>query len=102
MQTPRGLALLRVLPDGKVQLIGGDGEFSMEMFDPATNSFIALAHIPPHDDYLNSILLSRTRSALITTIIQQNPVLQGQAGIDPGNHRTAQSLGSHGDGDPAE
>ena len=78
MQTPRGFALLRVLPDGKVQVIGGDGEFSMEMFDPATNSFIALAHIPLHQDYLDSILASRTRSALITTIIQQNPVLQGQ------------------------
>jgi Bacterial Ig-like domain (group 3)/Galactose oxidase, central domain len=78
MQTPRGFALLRVLPDGKVQIIGGDGEFSMEMFDPDTNSFIALAHIPPHEDYLDSIITSRTRSALITTIIQQNPVLQGQ------------------------
>ena len=78
MQTPRGFALLRVLPDGKVQVIGGDGEFSMEMFDPATNSFIALAHVPPHADYLNNVLASRTRSALITTIIQQNPVLQGQ------------------------
>ena len=78
MQTPRGLALLRVLPDGKVQVIGGDGEFSMEMFDPVTNLFIALAHVPPHEDYLNNILVSRTRSALITTIIRQNPVLQGQ------------------------
>ena len=79
MQTPRGFALLRVLPDGKVQVIGGDGEFSMEMFDPATNSFIALAHVPPHANYLNNVLASRTRSALITTIIQQNPVLQGQS-----------------------
>ena len=83
MQTPRGLALLRVLPDGKVQVIGGDGEFSMEMFDPATASFIALAHIPPHEDYLNNIIASRTRSALITTIIQQNPVLQGQPELTP-------------------
>jgi MBG domain/Kelch motif/Galactose oxidase, central domain len=83
MQTPRGLALLRVLPDGKVQVIGGDGEFSMEMFDPATNSFIALAHIPPHEDHLDSIITSRTRSALITTIIQQNPVLQGQPELTP-------------------
>ena len=83
MQTPRGLALLRVLPDGKVQIIGGDGEFSMEMFDPETNVFIALAHVPPHEDYLNNILASRTRSALITTIIQQNPVLQGQPELTP-------------------
>jgi hypothetical protein len=83
LQTPRGLALLRVLHDGKVQVLGGDGEFSMEMFDPATNSFIALAHIPPHDDYLSNILVSRTRSALITTIIQQNPVLQGKPELTP-------------------
>jgi uncharacterized repeat protein (TIGR01451 family) len=83
MQTPRGLALLRVLPDGKVQIIGGDGEFSMEMFDPDTNFFIALAHIPPHEDYLDSIIVSHTRSALITTIIQQNPVLQGQPELTP-------------------
>ena len=83
MQTARGLALLRVLPDGKIQIIGGDGEFSMEMFDPATNSFIALAHVPPHEDYLDNILASRTRSALITTIIQQNPVLQGQPELTP-------------------
>ena len=78
MQTPRGFALLRVLPDGKVQVIGGDGEFSMEMFDPATNSFIALAHVPPHANYLNNVLASRTRSALITTIIQQNPCFRGR------------------------
>jgi len=83
MQTPRGLALLRVLHDGKVQIIGGDGEFSMEMFDPATDSFIALAHIPPHDDYFYSILVGRTRSALITTIIQQNPMLQGTPELTP-------------------
>ena len=36
---------LRVLPDGKVQVIGGDKEVTMEMFNPEAQKFTALAHL---------------------------------------------------------
>ena len=46
MQTPRALATLRLLPDGKVQIIGGDAEFSMEVFDPRDGLFMAKRSCP--------------------------------------------------------
>jgi hypothetical protein len=75
MQTARGLPALRVLPDGKVQVIGGDSEWSMEMFDPAGNSFLALAHLPPSADLVSPTLNSASRSALIATTIAGNPAV---------------------------
>jgi hypothetical protein len=41
--TARALAGLRLLLDGKVQVIGGDSEYSMEVFDPQIDEFNALA-----------------------------------------------------------
>jgi hypothetical protein len=77
MQTTRGLPLLRVLPDGKVQVIGGDAAFSMEMFDPSTDTFIALAYLPPTADLLSATLSTHSRSALISPDVSQHPLLQG-------------------------
>ncbi len=76
MQTARGLPTLRVLPDGKVQIIGGDAEWSMEMFNPETGSFNALAHLPPTSDLLAATLSARSRAALLATTIAQNPMVQ--------------------------
>jgi hypothetical protein len=47
MQTGRALATLRMLPDDKVQVIGGDSDYSMEIFDSATIGFNAIALMPP-------------------------------------------------------
>src|SRR5439155_8626401 len=59
---------LRVLPDGKVQIIGGSDDGSMEIYDPAIDSFGAYVHVVPETDTcLNlfpSVLSSQTRAAL--------------------------------------
>ena len=52
MQTPRALATLKLLADGKVQIIGGDAELSMEVFDPSNGIFIAKALLPPNASFL--------------------------------------------------
>jgi hypothetical protein len=65
----RERAVLRVLPDGKVQIIGGNGDTSMEVYDPAINTIGAHAHLIPtgdeHDALLrDDILNAPTRAAL--------------------------------------
>jgi hypothetical protein len=77
----RGLPILKVLPDGKVQVIGGDADplgpsWSMEMFNPETASFSALAHLPPTSDLLSATLRTQSRAALISTTIASNPAVQ--------------------------
>ncbi len=62
-------ALLRVLPDGKVQIIGGNNDLSMEVYDPTIDTIGAHAHLIPtgdeHDALLQSDLLSSpSRSAM--------------------------------------
>jgi Tol biopolymer transport system component len=67
-QDPHVRALLRVLPDGKVQIIGGTDHENLELYDPAINEFGAHAHVYPiansHPELLQEILDSPTRSAL--------------------------------------
>jgi hypothetical protein len=67
-QDPHVRALLRVLPDGKVQIIGGTDHEDVEIYDPASNSFGAHAHFYPigdsHPALLQEILDSPTRTAL--------------------------------------
>src|SRR6185503_8195191 len=41
---------LRVLFDGKVQVIGGNNDRSMEIYDPAEGIFGAYAHVLPESD----------------------------------------------------
>src|SRR5258706_8946468 len=77
MNTARGLPTLKVLPDGKVQVIDGDAGFSMEMFDADREIFGALAHLPPTADLAAATLTAQTRAAIIATTIQANPVMQG-------------------------
>ena len=76
MNRARALPTLKVLPDGKVQVIGGDAEFSMEMFDATTEIFGALAHLPPTSDLVSATLATQSRAAVISTTIQNNPAMQ--------------------------
>lgn len=62
--------LLRVLHDGKVQIIGGSDDESMEVYDPADNIFGAHAHLIPVEDehaalLKTDILSAPTRAGLI-------------------------------------
>jgi hypothetical protein len=70
MEDARVRPLLRVLFDGKVQIIGGNDHRSLEIYDPAAGIFGAHAHTPPdgdlHADLINEIMASPTRAALLT------------------------------------
>ncbi len=61
-------AHLRVLFDGKVQIIGGSNDGSMEIYDPVFEGFGAYAHVLPESDpcvgLAGHILTSQTRAAL--------------------------------------
>ncbi|HEV8427413.1 MAG TPA: MBG domain-containing protein [Pyrinomonadaceae bacterium] len=61
-------AHLRVLFDGKVQIIGGNTDASMEIYDPLFEGFGAYAHVLPESDPCTGlpgqILNSQTRAAL--------------------------------------
>ena len=60
--------LLRVLPDGKVQIIGGSDHEVMEIYDPAINQLGAHAHVFPigdsHPELFQQIMDAPTRAAL--------------------------------------
>jgi hypothetical protein len=63
MSMPRTRPVLRELPGGLVQVIGGSSDSSMEIYVPANDAFQAYAHLPattPVADVLNS----RTRTTL--------------------------------------
>ncbi len=47
LHSPRIRPVLTELPDGKVQIIGGNDEGSMEIFTPDGNYFSAFAHVIP-------------------------------------------------------
>ncbi|HEY1269405.1 MAG TPA: kelch repeat-containing protein, partial [Candidatus Binatia bacterium] len=82
MAMQRALPTIRVLPDGKVQVIGGDELWSLEMFNPANQSFSAWVQLPPTSDLLSATLATQSRAALISVAIAQNP-LMGAALSDP-------------------
>ena len=64
----RVLPHLRVLFDGKVQIIGGNNDESMEIYDPVNRELGAYAHVLPATDTCTGlrpgILASETRAAL--------------------------------------
>ena len=68
LKVARVRAHLRVLFDGKVQIIGGSNDGSMEIYDPAFPGFGAYAHVLPESDpcvgLAGHILASQTRAAL--------------------------------------
>src|SRR5262249_31932550 len=79
IQMPRAFATLRLLPDGKVQIIGGDSDFSMEIFDSQDGTFNGLAYLPPTPDLLGATLSTRSRAALVSPYASLNPNLLGTA-----------------------
>ncbi|MFZ0061836.1 MAG: YDG domain-containing protein [Pyrinomonadaceae bacterium] len=64
----RELPHLRVLFDGKVQIVGGNNDESMEIYDPSFPGLGAYAHVLPQTDTCSGlrpgILTSQTRAAL--------------------------------------
>ena len=68
LKVSRVSAHLRVLFDGKVQIIGGNNDGSMEIYDPLYEGFGAYAHVLPESDPCTGlpgqILISQTRAAL--------------------------------------
>jgi WD40 repeat protein len=58
---------LRVLPDGKVQIIGGDKKGTMELYDPKINRFRDYADLTATDKVLpvTHMLSAKTRAAFI-------------------------------------
>ncbi len=65
MRVPRSGLALRVLPDGKVQAIGGDTEGTMEMFNPEGRYFTAYAHFLGAPGSLSISLKTQSRAAII-------------------------------------
>src|SRR5215813_13479863 len=65
MHAARVRPTLRVLPDGKVQIIGGDKETTMEMYNPERARFSASAHLLDNPDAFTTVLRAPTRAALI-------------------------------------
>ena len=68
LRVGRVLPHLRVLFDGKVQIIGGNNDESMEVYDPVNRELGAYAHVLPATDTCTGlrpgILASQTRAAL--------------------------------------
>jgi MBG domain (YGX type)/Galactose oxidase, central domain len=68
LKVTRVRAHLHVLFDGKVQIIGGSNDGSMEIYDPVYEGFGAYAHVLPESDTCvglsGQILISQTRAAL--------------------------------------
>jgi MBG domain (YGX type) len=65
------------LPDGKVQVIGGDSDYSMEIFDSDTIGFNAIALIPPTAELVPETLSNESRAALMSLTIAEHPIIQG-------------------------
>ena len=70
MEVTRVHPLLRVLFDGKVQIIGGADDRSLEIYDPVAGIFGGYAQVPPdgdlHPALIDEIMVAPTRSALLT------------------------------------
>src|SRR5436309_1991570 len=78
LQIARWRPTLRVLPDGKVQIIGGNADSSIELFDPADGVLRGHARVLNDSNTLADILRARTRAALIHPIDPNDALLQSQ------------------------
>src|SRR5450830_986642 len=65
MHVARTRPTLRVLPDGKVQAIGGDKDATMELFNPDGRYFSSLVHPTANPDLLAAALKTQSRAAAI-------------------------------------
>src|SRR5215470_2809192 len=61
---------MRLLPDGKVQVVGGDYDGSMEVYDPATGTFGAAVHLAPTADLFSTgeMVSAQTRAGFVDSI----------------------------------
>ena len=83
MHIERFRPTLNLLPDGKLQVIGGDHERTMEMFNPDGEYFTAYAHLL-NGPSLGALLRSESRAALLHRTDSEDPqavrALEGPAG----------------------
>ncbi len=77
MGTPRSRFTMNVLPDGKVQAIGGDATVTMEMFNPAGGYFTARARLLGAPGALRAALNTPARSA----VFGRSPSPDGASGV---------------------
>ncbi|HKB71574.1 MAG TPA: hypothetical protein VKH46_12070, partial [Thermoanaerobaculia bacterium] len=75
MRTSRSRLTLNVLPDGKVQAIGGDVEVTMEMFNPGGSYFTARARLLGAAGALSAALNTPGRSAVLGRSLPADPAL---------------------------
>jgi hypothetical protein len=70
MSVQRVRPILNQLPDGKVQIIGGDAWGTMEMYDPVARIFRSAAPLPLTSDLLPSsaLLMADTRNAYLDSV----------------------------------
>ncbi|MEO8347435.1 MAG: kelch repeat-containing protein, partial [Acidobacteriota bacterium] len=87
MLAARSRLTLRLLPDGKVQAIGGDDEATMELFNPAGRFFTSLGHLGQDRAVLAAALRNTGRAALIGSPASSRPSLVSLAadGVDLGS-----------------
>lgn len=60
-----------------MQIIGGDSDFSMEIFDPPDGLFNGVALQPPNTQLLDATLSNPSRAAFVSPMIAQDALLQG-------------------------
>ena len=84
MLAARSGLTLRLLPDGKVQAIGGDDEATMELFNPL-GYFTSLGHLGQDRQVLAAALRNTGRAALIGSPVSSRPSLSrlSAEGTDP-------------------
>ncbi|MDQ5857382.1 MAG: immunoglobulin domain-containing protein, partial [Acidobacteriota bacterium] len=75
MLASRSRLTLRLLPDGKVQAIGGDDEATMELFNPDGRYFTSLGHLGQDPQVLAAALRNTGRAALIGSPASSRPSL---------------------------
>ena len=80
MKTARLRPLVSMLPDGKVQIIGGSDQDTMEMFNPEGDYFTAQAHLFGNYDSFPAILRTHSRAALIHQTMPGSGEPQGKPG----------------------
>jgi len=81
LQVNRVRPVLRVLPDGKVQIIGGDDKGTIEIYDPWIDRFRNCADLNTTADLLGleRLLRAGTRTAFVAGIMNQQKAESRQA-----------------------
>jgi len=80
----RSRPTLRVLPDGKVQVIGGSLDSTIEIFDSGSWTFVANAHVvnETNPTSLSGVLAAQSRGAVVHKIDPNDAALTSQVASD--------------------